>query len=80
MSRTIRRKGLFSHLKWDNYKHTKEQFHRDAGNKYYVDYNSASWCYRNTRNRQLRYTHKREVCGGQEVLTPFIHNAGWDEW
>ena len=86
MSRTYRRIGLFHHLTMIPI-HTKEQFHRDACNKYYVNYNSASWWYRNKRNRQLRLINKREIrsCLNTHneynaVFTPFIHNAGWDEY
>lgn len=87
MSRTYRRIGLFHHLTHDTYPHTKEQFHRDACNEYYVNYNSASWWYRSKRNRQLRLINKREIrsCLNtyneyNAVFTPFIHNAGWDEY
>ena len=87
MSRTYRRIGLFHHLTHDTYPHTKEQFHRDACNEYYVNYSSASWRYRNKRNRQLRLINKREIrsCLNtyneyNAVFTPFIHNAGWDEY
>lgn len=88
MSRTYRRVGLFHHLTHDTYPHTKEQFHRDSGNMWYVNYSGGgSWGFSNIRNRQLRRVHKNEIykclCTYNEhnvILSPFIHNSGWDEY
>ena len=70
---------------YDEYcKQTVSEFHRDAGNRYYANYSSAPWEYRNRRNRSLRTTHRKEChtafIMGDGDLTPFARNVGWDYW
>lgn len=61
-------------------------FHRDAGQRYFANYTSAPWEYRNKRNRSLRTTHREELHSifldeeHEGELTPFTHNVGWDYW
>ena len=66
--------------------HSIIEFHRDAGNRYFVNYCSAPWEYRNRRNRSLRTTHRGELHNifldeeHEGELTPFTHTVGWDYW